>query len=45
MDRLCDNFDKMYNKKAYVHWYTMEGMDLAEFEEARANLKDLVSEY
>ena len=45
MRRLVNSFDKMYKKKAYVHWYTQEGMDLMEFEEARANINDLISEY
>jgi len=35
----------MYARKAYVHWYTEEGMDLAEFDEALLNVKDLISEY
>ena len=35
----------MYKKKAFVHWYTEEGIDLMEFDEARANLADLISEY
>ena len=45
MKRLLTSFEKMYKKKAYVHWYTAEGMDLQEFEEAQANLSDLVAEY
>ena len=28
---LSDNFEKMLRAKAYVHWYTQEGMDVAEF--------------
>ena len=43
--RVLTHFQKMYAKKAYVHWYTQEGMDLAEFDEAEANLSDLISEY
>jgi tubulin beta len=39
------NFEKMYKRKAFVHWYTNEGMDIQEFEEAQANLNDLISEY
>ena len=43
--RLTDIFDGMWRKKAYVHWYTAEGMDESEFVEARSNVQDLVSEY
>lgn len=45
MQRVLSNFDKMFNRKAYVHWYTQEGMDVQEFEEAAANVRDLISEY
>ena len=31
MKRLVDSFDKMYAKKAFLHWYTNEGMDIMEF--------------
>lgn len=43
--RVNDTFDLMFKKKAYVHWYTAEGMELYEFEEAQSNLADLISEY
>ena len=35
----------MYNRKAFLHQYLQEGMDLSEFDEARANISDLISEY
>jgi tubulin beta len=35
----------MFRRKAYLHWYTGEGMDEMEFTEAESNLNDLVSEY
>eukprot|EP01102_Stenamoeba_stenopodia_P004222 TRINITY_DN1448_c0_g1_i1.p1 TRINITY_DN1448_c0_g1~~TRINITY_DN1448_c0_g1_i1.p1 ORF type:complete len:452 (-),score=114.70 TRINITY_DN1448_c0_g1_i1:90-1445(-) len=38
-------FRAMFRRKAYVHWYTGEGMDLLEFSEAEANLDDLITEY
>lgn len=31
--------------KAYVHWYTQEGMDLEEFQEALSNMRDLIADY
>ena len=42
---LLGNFEKMLHAKAYVHWYTAEGMDIQEFYEARNNVNDLISEY
>jgi len=45
LSRIQTNFEKMFARKAYVHWYTEEGMDVAEFEEALMNIKDLISEY
>ncbi|KAJ5078839.1 tubulin beta chain [Anaeramoeba ignava] len=43
-DRL-KQFSKMFEKKAFIHWFTSEGMDEMEFVEAENNLKDLVLEY
>eukprot|EP01084_Bolivina_argentea_P109904 196335_1 len=43
--RLSANFARMYRRKAYLHWYTAEGMDEMEFQEADKNDKDLVVEY
>ena len=31
--------------KAFLHWYTGEGMDEMEFTEAESNMNDLISEY
>jgi tubulin beta len=42
---LLNNFEKMLKAKAYVHWYTAEGMDIEEFREAGSNVADLISEY
>ncbi|UYV80359.1 TUBB4A [Cordylochernes scorpioides] len=35
----------MFKRKAFLHWYTGEGMDEMEFTEAESNLVDLISEY
>jgi tubulin beta len=35
----------MFRRKAFLHWYTGEGMDEMEFEEAESNMNDLISEY
>nr|CAD2209036.1 unnamed protein product [Meloidogyne enterolobii] len=38
-------FIAMFRRKAFLHWYTGEGMDEMEFTEAESNMNDLVSEY
>ncbi|KPP66630.1 tubulin, beta 4B class IVb-like [Scleropages formosus] len=38
-------FAAMFRRKAFLHWYTGEGMDETEFTEAASNMNDLVSEY
>jgi tubulin beta len=43
--RICHRFGKMYKRKAFVHWYSAEGMDDMEFQEADKNVRDLISEY
>nr|AJQ24570.1 beta-tubulin TubP [Atkinsonella hypoxylon] len=43
--RVGDQFAAMFRAKAYLHWYTGEGMDEMEFTEAESNMNDLISEY
>ena len=43
--RISDQFSSMFRRKAFLHWYTSEGMDEMEFTEADSNMADLVSEY
>ncbi|KAM0682733.1 Tubulin beta chain (Beta tubulin) [Mitosporidium daphniae] len=43
--RISEQFTAMFRRKAFVHWYTSEGMDEMEFTEAESNMNDLVSEY
>ena len=43
--RVAEQFTVMFRRKAFLHWYTGEGMDEMEFTEAESNLNDLVSEY
>ena len=33
----------MFRRKAFLHWYTGEGMDEMEFTEAESNMNDLVN--
>ena len=35
----------MFKRKAFLHWYTGEGMDEMEFTEAESNMIDLIAEY
>ena len=43
--RVAEQFTSMFRRKAFLHWYTGEGMDEMEFTEAESNMNDLVSEY
>jgi tubulin beta len=43
--RVAEQFTVMFRRKAFLHWYTGEGMDEMEFTEAESNLNDLISEY
>jgi tubulin beta len=43
--RISDQFSAMFRRKAFLHWYTSEGMDEMELTEAESNINDLVSEY
>jgi tubulin beta len=43
--RVSEQFTAMFRRKAFLHWYTGEGMDEMEFTEAESNMNDLVSEY
>jgi len=43
--RVAEQFTAMFRRKAFLHWYTTEGMDEMEFTEAESNMNDLVSEY
>ena len=35
--RILEQFTAMYRRKAFLHWYTSEGMDELEFSEAAGN--------
>jgi tubulin beta len=43
--RIGEQFSLMFRRKAFLHWYTGEGMDEMEFTEAESNMNDLLSEY
>uniref|UniRef100_A0A183J526 Tubulin beta chain n=1 Tax=Soboliphyme baturini TaxID=241478 RepID=A0A183J526_9BILA len=35
----------MFRRRAFLHWFTGEGMDELEFTEAESNMRDLIAEY
>ncbi|EGO24882.1 hypothetical protein SERLADRAFT_468815 [Serpula lacrymans var. lacrymans S7.9] len=43
--RNLDQFTRMFKRRAFIHWYIGEGMDMMEFSEAESNTQDLISEY
>jgi len=43
--RIQEQFSAMFERKAFLHWYTGEGMDEMEFTEAESNVIDLIAEY
>ncbi|KAI8897890.1 beta tubulin [Globomyces pollinis-pini] len=43
--RVLEQFSAMYRRKAFMHWYTAEGMDELEFSEAESNMIDIISQY
>ncbi|VDL89253.1 unnamed protein product [Schistocephalus solidus] len=40
-----ERFDRMYQKRCFVHWFVGEGMEETEFEEARDELQTLHDDY
>ena len=36
--RISEQFTAMFRRKAFLHWYTGEGMDEMEFTEAESNM-------
>ena len=38
MKRVAEQFTSMFRRKAFLHWYTGEGMDEMEFTEAESNM-------
>ena len=43
--RVDSAFTLMFRKRAYVHWYTGEGMYESEFYDAQSNVQELIYEY
>ena len=43
--RIYSQFNKMYSKKSYLHYYVNEGLEANEFNEAQSKMKDIIQEY
>lgn len=43
--RIMDEYKILFNRKAFIHWYTGEGMDSMEFESAQGTFEDLIENY
>ncbi|XP_034934663.1 tubulin beta chain-like [Chelonus insularis] len=45
LKRIVNECSAMFERKAYIHWYTSEGMEESELEDAQNSLYELISEY
>ena len=45
MRDVCDKFDKIYSKRAFVHWYVGEGLSEGFFQEAREDCEALIKDF
>ncbi|XP_066594708.1 tubulin beta-1 chain-like [Prorops nasuta] len=43
--RITGQFSAMFRRKAFLHWYTGEGMDEMDFNQAESDALDLISTY
>lgn len=43
--RISEQFHAIFKRRAFLHWYTGEGMDLSEFTEAEENVNQLITSY
>ena len=41
--RISEQFTAMFRRKAFLHWYTGEGMDEMEFTEAESNMNGKIN--
>ncbi|OAI56928.1 hypothetical protein AYO49_03290 [Verrucomicrobiaceae bacterium SCGC AG-212-N21] len=45
LDRICHNFDKLWQRKAFANWYLNEGMNDQQINEMRASVQELIQLY
>lgn len=45
LDRICGNFDKLWQRKAFANWYLNEGMSEEQINALRASAQELVQAY
>lgn len=44
-EKLSRKFDLMFAKKAFIHWYLMEGLEEVDFLETRLDIQTLIADY
>lgn len=45
LDRICHNFDKLWQRKAFANWYFNEGMSDDQINHLRASAQELIQSY
>ena len=45
LDRICVNFDKLWQRKAFANWYLNEGMSEQQINDMRASVQELIQLY
>jgi hypothetical protein len=45
LDRICHNFDKLWQRKAFANWYLNEGMSEDQINALRASSQELIQSY
>lgn len=45
LDRICHNFDKLWQRKAFANWYLNEGMSEEQINTLRASAQELIQSY
>jgi hypothetical protein len=45
LDRICHNFDKLWQRKAFANWYLNEGMSEDQINALRASAQELIQSY
>lgn len=45
LDRICHNFDKLWQRKAFANWYLNEGMNEEQIVALRASAQELIQSY